>query len=89
MAGDRYLWPKALGQTNGDTRVLCVELKPVPSNPGHYTHDPKKSWRCFVVGDLTLNPADEFVVVAGERPAKWRVNHLRRQNGVDDVEFFR
>jgi hypothetical protein len=29
------------------------------------------------------------VVVAADRPVKWRVRHLRRQNCVDDVEFFR
>lgn len=85
---DRYLWPKALGQTNSENRVLCVELTPDPDNAGRYTHD-NSSWRCFVVDDLTLNQADEFTVVQNDRPAKWRVKHLRRQNCVDDVEFFR
>lgn len=89
VAGNRYLWPKALGQTNGQDRVLCVELKPDPANPGHFINEPKKTWRCFVVEDLTLVPADEFVVAPGERPVKWRVNHLRRQSCVEDVEFFR
>ncbi len=87
-AADRYFWPKALGQTNGENRVLCVELKPDPANPGAYEHD-KTSWRCFVVDDLDVNAGDEFVVVAADRPAKWRVKNLRRQNCVDDVEFFR
>src|SRR5688572_6343783 len=85
---ERYLWPKALGQTNDEDRVLCVELTPDPENEGRYTRD-DKSWRCYVVEDLDFEANAEFSVVPDDRPPRWRVRHLRRQNSVDDVEFFR
>lgn len=82
----RFLWPKALGQTNGLDRVICRELQETSAGSGHYT---EKAWRCLYVDELTVAVTDMFPVQGSERPAKWKVKDLARQSCVNDVEFFR
>jgi hypothetical protein len=87
----RFLFPKAMGQTTtqAGTRnmVICAEMEEIATSPvARYR---TKCWRCFVVEDLVLAATSFAVTVSRDRPPTWRPNDLRRQNCVDDVQFFR
>jgi hypothetical protein len=84
--GERLLWPKVIGLTNGKERVLCTELEEYPVGSGRYR---QKHWRCFAVEDLEVSLDDTFVVERDDRPEKWKVKHLRKQSCVEDIDVFR